>query len=445
MVWDTIKESLRKRLGENIYRLWIEPIQFTQFEGGDLYLKCPDRYFVAYVKQNFFKYIEEDLKKASSDQGKVILQEDDASDVVIKSMSNNSGKKQLRLPTIPENKSRSRSLHPRYTFGEFMVGDSNILAQSACKAMVAKDEMVGPCLYINSETGLGKSHLTHAVAHKIFSKSPMTRLFYLTAQQYSLEMVDGIKNNNMTQFKKKYHDNCDVLLIEDIHSLTNKKKTQEELNELLDHLIKTGKRVILTSKKAPRDLEGIDNEFLSRMSSGLVTSIKAPDTKTRLRIVTKKAAQLKLQLDEDHVRFLAKHIRGDVRRIESALVAIKARANLTGGYIDFDMVKESITCIVDINQSVNTGKICDLVSGQFQVSVQDLCSKSRKKTVTVPRQIAMYLARKHTEQSLAEIGRVFKRDHSTVLHAIKVVSDKLIRDASVNAQIDLLSEKVLKL
>ncbi len=234
-------------------------------------------------------------------------------------------------------------------------------------------------------------------------------------------------------------------MVEDIHSLTGKKKTQEELNEVLDLLIKTGKKVIVTSNSAPRDLVGIDSEFRSRMTSGLVTSIQAPDVATRYRIVEKKAAQQQLSLDEELVGYLANHIRGDVRQIESSLIAIRAKAQLAGGHVDLDLLKEVIASIVGEEQVLTASMICELVSSQFNVSIQDMQSRSRKRIVTFPRQVAMYLSRKYTDDSLADIGKTLKRDHSTVLHSIKVVSNKVVKDASVSAQLDLLSNKVKQL
>lgn len=445
MVWEKVKESLKETLAENVFNLWIEPIQFVQLQSDRLYLSTPDRYFSAYIKQNFLGVIEEKMQESGLLAAKVALCEEGRQVGSVGSVRKASAGTQMRLPHIPENNTKFKALHPRYTFDEFMVGESNILAESACRSMVAKDGMVGPCLYINSDTGLGKSHLTHAVAHQVFTESPMTRLHYLTAKQFSAEMVRGIQTNSMDAFKRKYHDNCDILLVEDIHALTGKKKTQEELNEILDSLIKSGKRVILTSNRAPRDLVGIDNEFLSRMSSGLVTSIKAPDIATRVRIVEKKAHLQQLFLDEDLIGYLANHIRGDVRRIESALIAVRAKARLTGGHVDIDLVKEVVSSIVGVSQALTASTICELVSGQFNVSIQDLQSRSRKKSITFPRQIAMYLARKYTEESLADIGRAFNRDHSTVLHSIKVVANQLARDNSVSGQLEILSNKVKQL
>lgn len=445
MVWSKIKESLKETLSDNIFNLWIEPLQFEQLEGNQLHLSGPDRYFSAYVKQNFSSVIEDKLQENGLQSTQVIFCEKSPERMPVSSTKRSAPRTQMRLPSVPVNNSKLRALHPRYTFDEFQVGDCNILAESACRSMVAEDGLVGPCLYINSGTGLGKSHLTHAVAHQVFTQSPMTRLHYLTAKQFAAEMIRGIQTKTMDEFKRKYQENCDILLVEDVHSLTGKKKTQEELNDVLDTLIKSGKRVILTSKSTPGDLVGIDNEFRSRMTSGLVTTMKAPDVKTRYRIVEKKAMQQQLQLDEELVDFLANHIRGDVRKIESALIAVRAKARLVGGHVDMDLVKEVVTSVIGVNHILTAGMISELVCGQFNVSVKDLQSKSRKRAVTVPRQIAMYLARKYTEDSLVDIGKTFNRDHSTVLHSIKVVSNKLVRDTSVNAQLEILSNKVKQL
>ena len=444
MVWERVKAGLKESMAENIFSLWIEPIEYMQIKEDCLYLTSPDRYFSAYIRQNFLGVITDKLRENGLPAIKVVFREGTQSNEMIRSTKRLVGTP-MRLPYLPENNSKSKALHPKYTFDEFMVGESNILAESACRSMVNKDGMVGPCLYINSDTGLGKSHLTHAVAHQIFAESPMTRLHYLTAKQFSAEMVRGIQHNSMDEFKRKYQENCDILLVEDVHSLTGKKKTQEELNDILDILIKSGKRVILTANRAPRDLIGIDDEFRSRMTSGLVTAIKAPDINTRYRIVEKKALTQQLVLDEELVGYLANNVRGDIRKIESALIAVRAKACLLGGHVDMDLVREVVASSVGVNQVLTAATIGELVSGQFKVSLEDLRSRSRKRSISFPRQVAMFLARKYTEESLADIGRVFNRDHSTVLHAIKVVSSQVVRNSSVSAQLEILGNKVKQL
>lgn len=444
MVWERVKESLKESLAENIFSLWIEPIEYMQIKDDSLYLTSPDRYFSAYIRQNFLHVITDKLRENGLPALKVVFCEGSKPKETVRSTKTLVGTP-MRLPHLPENNSQIKSLHPKYTFDEFMVGESNILAESACRSMINKDGMFGPCLYINSDTGLGKSHLTHAVAHQIFAESPMTRLHYLTAKQFSAEMVRGIQHNSMDEFKRKYQDNCDILLVEDVHALTGKKKTQEELNDILDILIKSGKRVILTANRPPRDLIGIDDEFRSRMTSGLVTTIKAPDINTRYRIVEKKALTQQLVLDEELIGYLANNVRGDIRKIESALIAVRAKACLLGGHVDIDLVREVVSSIIGVNQMLTTLTIGELVSGQFKVSLEDLRSRSRKRSITFPRQVAMYLSRKYTEESLSDIGKTFNRDHSTVLHAIKAVSTQVVRNSSVGAQLEILGNKVKQL
>ncbi|MFV0436274.1 MAG: chromosomal replication initiator protein DnaA [Desulfopila sp.] len=442
MLWEKTQEVLKDTLPAAAYQLWIEPLKCAEVRDDAIVLLSPDRYFSAYVSQKFLPVIETTLKASGLVQRRVVFRENEQAPVTV---SSGAARGQLRLPSVPENTSSIRSLHPRYTFDEFMVGDSNILAESACRAITARDDSIGPCLYINSATGLGKSHLTHAIVHKIIGDCPMTSLHYVTAQQFAAEMVRNIQNRTMDAFKHKYHQRCDILLVEDVHSLTGKKKTQEELNEVLDCLIKSGKRVVLTANRGPRELTGIDEEFRSRMSSGLVTMIAEPDISTRLRIVDKKAGQHQVALDEEKVDYLAQHIRGDVRQIESAIVAIRAKARLNGGRVDMTMIRDVVTSVVGVDKVLTIEMITELISRQFKVSIADMRSRSRKKVLTFPRQVAMYLCRKHTDDSLADIGRAFNRDHSTVLHSIKKVTNLSARDTSVDAQVKLLSDRVKSL
>lgn len=440
MIWRKAKDKLQESLTESVYQLWIEPLEVQCYEQSSLQLCCPDRYFGAYVRQNFLEIITEKVIETDGAVKQVKICDEQRLPP-----AEHTQPKQMRLPEVPAGGSCVRSLHPRYTFDDFMVGESNILAESACRSLSTSDDFIGPCLYINSSTGLGKSHLAHAIAHQVLATSPMTRLHYLTAQQFASEMVRNIKSNDMDTFKRKYHDHCDVLLVEDIQSLTGKKKTQQELNELLDSLIKLGKRVVLTANSAPRELVGIDEEIKSRMTSGLVTSIREPDLETRVRIVRRKAAQHKCELADEFVRYVAQHIKGDVRRVESAVVAIRAQAALQEGRVDGKIIEDVVHTIVGVPKSLSALLISELVGSQFKISIQEMQSKSRKKKFSFPRQVAMYLSRKHTEETLADIGKVFNRDHSTVMHSIKVISGLSRRDNSVSAQIDLLSDKVSKL
>jgi chromosomal replication initiator protein len=443
MLWDEVKETLKYKLPEPVQHLWIEPLTCISAGENVLELGCPDKFFCSWVKENYLQVMQESLTQLG--KGAVNL-----SLTVVPALAadrdaapaGNSTREQLRLPAIPETYSNIKNLHPRYTFEEFMVGDSNVLAHTACKAIANGETFFGPSLYINASTGLGKSHLTHAVAHTIMSSYPGTRLYYLTAQQFSSEMVARIRSNTMDQFKAKYHNNCDVLLIEDVQSLTGKAKTQEELNETLDILMKAGKRIILTGSAVPRSLKNIDDGFRSRMSAGLISTINPPDLQTSRLIIARKAANSRLSLSEDLMEYLAQSVRGDIRRLESAIVGLKAKSVLLQKNPDLAMAKEVLAEIIGSSQTLSAELIRDFIARQFRVSVSDLQSRSRKKVIAFPRQISMYLARKYTEEGLAEIGRAFNRDHSTVLHSVRVITEAMSRNGSIRGQVELLAKKL---
>lgn len=445
MLWNEVKEILKHKLPEAVQHLWIEPLTCVRVDENQIELACPDKFFCMWVKENYLKIIEESLLQLGKTSAKVhfSISKQAQNDPGVQLLEGRS-REQLRLPAIPEVYSNIRNLHPKYVFEEFMVGDSNLLAHSACRALASGDTTLGPSLYINAGTGLGKSHLTHAVAHSIANNFPGTRLHYLTAPQFSSEMVSRIRSNSMDVFKDKYHKHCDVLLIEDVQSLTGKVKTQEELNELLDVLMKAGKRIILTGSTSPRELTNIDDGFRSRMAAGLISTINPPDLQTSRLIIKRKAANCNLQLDDDIVEYLAQCIRGDIRKLESAVVGLKAKSSLLKRNPDLAMAKEVVAEIIGSSQELSAGLIRDFIARQFKVSVQDMRSKSRKKTIAFPRQVSMYLARKYTEQGLAEIGKAFNRDHSTVLHSVRVISDAISRNGSIRGQVKLLAEKLKK-
>ena len=420
-----------------MFSLWIEPLRCQEINGDSILLAAPDPYFSAYVERHFRETIERAVGEVGACPRRLLLTEENRPPMppLIAPAA------PRRLPLLPEYAFSSRMLHPRYTFEEYTVGESNILAESACKSMAARDDAIGPCLYLNSGTGLGKSHLTQAVAHKVLREAPMTRLHYLSAQQFSGEMVRDIKGHTMERFKSKYQDNCDILLMEDVHVLSGKKKTQEELNLLLDYMIRSGKKIVLTANVGPRELN-VDDELRSRMMSGLVATIHSPDMATRLRIVAGKARQQGLELPPDFIDYLGRNILGDVRQVESAIIALKARARLADGLLSANMLEEVVAAVAGCPQALTPEAVVELICRQFRLNLEDLQSRSREKRISLPRQIAMYLCRKHTDCSLGDIGKLFKRNHATVVHAIKTIGAKALRDTSLAGQLQLLSGKL---
>jgi len=440
MLWDTVKSNLQEFLPSSEYSLWIKPLVCHRSDEKILELAGPDRFFCAWVKERYLDQIRSTLRALCTTPPELricvnngeVLQIDDGR------------KGQLRLPGVKSGSSYVRSLHPGYTFDQFMVGESNLLARSACQAIAKGDNTYGQCLFMNSSPGLGKSHLTQAVAHQVFMDAPGARLHYLTAQQFSAEMVKGIQTGTMERFSRKYVNNCDILLVEDVHTLTGKNKTQNELNTILDYLLKSGRRVIFTSAVSPRRLDGIDEDFRSRMTAGLVTQIKAPDYKTRYKIIMHKAQKNNLVLKDTLIEMLACHLHGDIRKIESVLLSIHAKSSLLNAPPDESMVMDILEEVLGRPADINGEMIQSFISSQYKISVNELKSKSRRRPVAFPRQIGMYLTRKYTDLSLSDIGHLYNRDHSTVLYAIKSITKDVSRKATVRKQLEMLCQNLKK-
>ncbi|NTV15268.1 MAG: chromosomal replication initiator protein DnaA [Desulfobulbaceae bacterium] len=442
MPWEIIKDRLRSMVPPSTVDLWIGPLRCRLDSEEAIELVAPDRFFSFWVKENLLPLINQCLADLSLTTKITITVAAELEQMALPSAE---APKQLPLPSMGQVKNSRKTLHPRFTFEEFMIGESNLMARTACEALANNDNSLGHCLFIEAGPGLGKSHLTHAVAHKILSESPSTRLRYLTAQQLTAEMVKSIRDNTMEQFKEKYYHQSDVLLLEDVHALAGRVKTQEELSAALDILAKQGKRVILTSKLAPRNIPNIEPEFRSRLTGGLLATINPPDLRTRVHIIRKKAENGGLQLADEVVRYLADNLKGDIRRVESAIIGVKAKMGIMGCPPDLEMVKEIVGNLVGNEGLVlSTEAIRDFIARQFDTPVEDLLSKSRKKTVAFPRQVGMYLARKMTGEALSDIGKTFHRDHSTVVHAIRVISEAIGSNGSVRGQIELLTDKIRK-
>ena len=447
MSWKQISHHLANTLPPDLHDLWISPLECPRCDQEVLELRGPDRFFCSWVADHYLDRIQEAMTVHGLQQASVVFSVKDAPPLLPSAPTaptvapGGPLREQLCLPTVNKAPSFVRTLDPRYVFDQFVVGKSNELAHAACHALACGDQSLGQCLYISAGTGLGKSHLTHAVAHKLLAANPRLRLNYLTAQQLSNDMVRSIQNKQMDSFKDRYQG-ADVLLLEDMQSLTGKVKTQEELTAVLDVLLESGKSVIFTGAKPPRDIEALAPGIQSRLSCGLVTEITTPELDTRIAIVNQNAAELRLGLSEELAIVVAERIQGDIRQLKSALIGLKAKANLRRMTPDLDMINEALATSIGQRQNLTPTVIRDFVADQFRLAGEELASKSRKKTFAFPRQIAMYLSRKHTDRGLSDIGKAFNRDHSTVIHSIRTLSETMLQKTSVQGQVELLDKKL---
>ncbi len=331
----------------------------------------------------------------------------------------------------------------RFTFDQFVVGPCNRFAFQAARAVANEKRNAYNPLYLYSGSGLGKSHLSGAIGNHIHGTEPASRIVYATAEQFVNEMVSAIRKNEMWEFKEKYRKHCDILFVDGVHFFSGKEKTQTELSHTFDHLYNFGKKIILTGTVPPHELNHMTDSLKSRLGGGLVVDIQPPDLETRRRILRHKAEFDGVALPEDVVDFLASRVCSNIRRLEGLLINLMAKSSLLFRPIDLELAQEVVGALqVAETQKVTIDSIQKLVARQYHLEVEQLVSRSRRKSICFPRQLAMYLCRKLTHESLDAIGKAYRRDHASVIHSIGVIEKQIREKAQVRREVDFLVEKL---
>jgi chromosomal replication initiator protein len=441
-IWQDIKARIQCELPKNTFSLWIQPISFVETDEQTVILNCPNKFSRNWVMENYFDLIKDKFHKAGAEDVELIY----------KPESQKKDNQGAGLPAEPRQLAFANiggnggvRLNTDYTFDRFVVGQCNEFAYSASRALAHGSPLSYRCLLMLANTGLGKSHLSHAIGNTILEHNPRSRLYYMTAEDFTNEMICSLKANRIEAFKDKYRRRCDVLLLEEIHFLSGKQKTQLELGYTLDALANDNRSIILTSALAPKDIPSMSGELSSRLTSGLVTAISGPDFDTRVKILTKKACEYHLVLSEQIIQYLASRLTRDIRQMESALKSLKARAELVKARIDLDLAKEVVNCLVSGEQAIGLDEIRELVCRYYKIEPGVLQSKSRKKTHATPRNIYVYLCRRHTDETIQAIARTINRSHSTVLYASEIVGHKMKTDQKMCNQVEFLGQKLEKM
>ncbi|MDX9787016.1 MAG: chromosomal replication initiator protein DnaA [Desulfobacterales bacterium] len=443
-LFQKVKAACKQQLPTHAFKMWIEPIEFSNIESNQLILGAPNFYIKRRFQDQFAGLVLSEWEHATG--MRMSLQVD-----VLK----NNGKQaveptgaepkapiQLALPGIQVKPFSGRLLRRDFTFDQFVVGTNNDFAFSAALAHASRKVMDQNPLMLLSQTGMGKSHLSQAVGHHILSERPHERVFYMTAEDFTNEMVQSLRQDCIDKFKKKYRDHCDVLLLEDVHFLSGKTRTQSELAATLDYLSDTGKKIIFSSCFSPVEIPKISDSLRSRLSSGLITRIDTPNFRTRVRILQKKAKAKNLNIPDDVIHYLAGELSENVRQLESGLIGVSAKSSLLSKEIDLDLAESVVKHITSQRQTITVESIKQLVCKQFGISAADIASKSRKQHISRPRQIAMYLSRKYTDSPLQTIGRSFNRYHATVLHAVNLVESGIKDSGVLKQQVNYLVDKL---
>jgi chromosomal replication initiator protein len=438
-VWKKVKSAIKKRIPGHSYQMWIEPLKVQQAKDSAWVVYCP----------NFFSRKRVQGLYGAMIQQAIQIELGRECDLLFKITDKSNGPKpkvaedlQLPLPNDNVSQYNGRFLRRDFTFDQFVVGSSNDFAYTASLALASRRDTQQNALFLLSKTGMGKSHLSQAIGHHVMSSHPNDRIYYITAEDFSNEMVRAFRHNAIDKFKKKYRTQCDVLLLEDIHYLSGKERTQIELALTLDTLFESGKRIIFSSCYLPAEIPKLNDKLRSRLSCGLISAIEPPNFRTRVRILQKKVEMYEYRLPENVIHYLAGELTDDVRQLESGLNGVAAKSSLMGIPVDVELAESVVKNIVRQRKLITIGVIKKLVCKYYNISSEEIISKSRKQTLVRPRQMAIYLARRFTDAPLQTIGKSFNRYHATALHSIGCIERGLKQDNSIQKQVGFFCQKL---
>jgi chromosomal replication initiator protein len=446
-VWKRLLDRARQELPDQTFQAWLEPTEALTIEGGTLSVGAPDQFTADW---NDSKHAE-----LLSSYAPIVL----GHPLRVAFRVHEERKKRSQMdffvspppasikPMVSHNGTSSPPLSERYTFDLFVVGKSNELAAAAANAVSQAPGKVYNPLFIYGDTGLGKTHLMQAVAHETLQRSPKTRITYVGTEQFMNELIGSILDRTGAEFRRRYRE-TDLLLIDDVHFLKGRKETtQEEFFHTFNALYEAGRQIVLTSDRPPSEIAGLEARLISRFQWGMVADISLPDFEHRVAILKQKAQldRLELTIPDDVIHFIAEHVRSNVRELEGSIIKLLAYASLKHKDITVDVAREALRDKLRAIEGLqNEGNVLltiftiqQAVAKEWGVTVDGLRSKTRTKTLTTPRQIAMYLVRELLSTQLVEIGNAFGgRDHSTVIHSLEKVQQSITQDPDLKTRIN---------
>ncbi|APY09744.1 chromosomal replication initiation protein DnaA [Seonamhaeicola sp. S2-3] len=466
-VWDNCLKFIKDNIQPQAYKTWFEPIVAVKLTDKALSIQVPSKFFYEWLEEHYVKILKVALTKELGEHAKLVY--------IIK-MENTYGNKQPFTEKIPSsNRTAVKSqdvdiplnnkspelrnpfvipgirnvkvesqLNPNYSFDNFLEGDSNRLARSAGLAVASKPggTSFNPLLIFGG-VGLGKTHLAHAIGVDIKDKYPEKTVLYISAEKFTQQYIDAVKKNNRNDFIHFYQI-IDVLIIDDVQFLSGKTGTQDVFFHIFNHLHQNGKQVVLTSDKAPVDMQDIEQRLLSRFKWGLSAELQTPDFETRVSILKNKLYRDGVEMPEEIVEYVAKNIKSNVRELEGAIISLIAQSSFNKKEITLDLARIIVEKFVkNTKREVSIDYIQKVVSDYFQMDIDTLQSKTRKRHIVQARQLAMFFAKKFTKASLASIGsQIGKRDHATVLHACKTVDNLSSTDKQFRKYVEDITKKL---
>ena len=456
--WDSALGALSRELSPQQFKTWIQPLTLVAFEESDhlLTVGAPNRFKLDWIKKTFADRFQELASQYFGEPTNVsfVLAVEGAPEVATNPTTNEvSTPNVVATPEVAHNISVEEQsfeiedhskLNPNLTFETFVTGKANQLARAASIQVAHNPGTSYNPMFLYGGVGLGKTHLIHAIGNHLLKEKPNARIRYIHAEQYVSDVVRAYQQKAFDRFKRYYHS-LDLLLIDDIQFFSGKSRTQEEFFYAFEALLSNKAQVIITSDTYPKEMAGIDDRLISRFDSGLTVAIEPPELEMRVAILMKKAASEGIPMSEDVAFFVAKHLRSNVRELEGALRKILAFVRFHGRDVTIEVARTALKDLLSIqNRQISVENIQKAVADFYSIKVADMYSKKRPANIARPRQIAMFMAKELTQKSLPEIGELFGgRDHTTVLHAVRKISDERAHDSQLNHEIHVI-EQTLK-
>ncbi|HXC99813.1 MAG TPA: chromosomal replication initiator protein DnaA [Verrucomicrobiae bacterium] len=455
-IWAAAQQQLRSMLNTDMYNLWFAPLRVEALENDCLSLEVANDFCEVWLKDNYIGLLQEVLTRSAGRailvKFKVVPGKNGAT-----SMTGNPSVAEAATAAATSAKSKSADtasekapgdlgFNSKNTFDTFVVGNNNNFAHAAALAVAqAPGKSYNP-LFLYGGVGLGKTHLLHAIGHHVLGSRKGARVAYVSSEKFTNEYIDAIQNNQLVKFRKRYRQS-EVLLIDDIQFLAGKERIQEEFFHTFNALHESHKQIVLTCDRPASEIQNLEQRLVSRFEWGLVTDLQPPDIETRLAILKKKARSMGVELPEDVINFLAHRIRANIRRLEGALIRVASYASLTGRKLSPEVVEGLLREVLheEGRFAINIEVIQKRVAEHYDIRLADMTSKRRPENIAFPRQVAMFLSRQMTELSLNTIGEAFGgRDHGTVLHACRLVRDRMEVDANVRQVVSYLEKQLLR-
>ena len=431
ILWKQCLELVEGQVPPESYSTWFSPIQPHELTEDCLTVEVPNHFYKKCLQENYSDLIESSLNSLTGRPIKLNFlvgsdspPKEDSLDTAVDGLRNS-----LKTATGTDiRRSPTSTIDQKYRFSNFVVGASNQFAHAAAEAVARTPGGFYNPLFIYGRVGLGKTHLMHAVGNHILNYSPHKRVRYISAESFTVDLIESLRRDDMPAFRNRYRP-LDVLFVDDIQFLAGKERTQEEFFYTFKALYESKKQLILSSDRYPKDIHNLEERLLSRLQAGLITDIDVPDLETKVAILYKKAEGLNVTINQEIALFIANHVQTNIRELEGLLLRIVAYASFTQQKIELPLVEEVLKeFTLDKNKNFTVPIILKTVAEFFNIPVSDIKSKKRSRSISIPRQIAMYLCRTHTKYSLPDIGRQFGgKDHTTVIFSYNKIS-KLVNE-----------------